>query len=164
MLHKVFTYADYDGNEKTLDAYFNLSKNDCIDLDHAFKEQGGLIQYLTHLIKVSKENPNMEPDDTFLKFVRVLVSKAYGIRPKEDPSLFLKEDDYGRSYAQKFRGTPAYDNFVFDLLTGRESLNEFADGILPNMDDSQKEEAEKLLLEQGVNLHELREITAAQQA
>ena len=157
MLHRVFKYTDYDGNEQEIDAYFNLSKNDCIDLDHAFKEQGGLIQYLTHLIKLSKENPNVEPDDDFLRFVRVLVSKAYGIRPKDDPSLFLKEDDYGRPYARKFRGTQAYDNFVFDLLTGKESLSDFTDHILPDMDDDQRAEAQKVLLEQGVDIRELSE-------
>lgn len=159
MLHKVFTYTDYEGKEKTLDAYFNLSKNDCIDLDRAFEEEGGLIAYLTSLIKDSKEHPDEPPKETFIKFVRVLVSKAYGVRPKDDPSLFLKEDDYGRSYAQKFRGTPAYDNFVFDLLTGTESLNEFADNILPDMDAGQKEEAQKMLLEQGVDIRELTEAT-----
>ena len=76
MLHKVFTYTDYEGKEKTLDAYFNLSKNDCIDLDRAFEEEGGLIAYLTSLIKDSKEHPDEPPKETFIKFVRVLVSKA----------------------------------------------------------------------------------------
>ena len=76
MLHKVFNYVDYDGNEKTIDADFNLSKNDCIDLDRAFEDQGGLISYLTSLIKDSKEHPNEPPKDTFVRFVRVLVSKG----------------------------------------------------------------------------------------
>ncbi len=155
MFKKVFTFTDYEGKEKTLEAYFNLSKNDCIDLNRAFEDRGGLINYLTTLIKESKEAPNEPPKEDFVRFVRLLVSKAYGIRPKDDPSLFLKEDDNGVPYARKFRGTPAYDNYVFDLLTGKESLDEFTNSIMPEIDEEQRAEAEKYLEEQGVNLKEL---------
>lgn len=159
MLKKVFKYTDYDGNEKELEAYFHLNKNDCIDLDAAFKDEGGLINYLKTLINESKEHPNDPPKETFVRFVRLLVSKAYGVRPKSDPSLFLKEDDYGNPLVRKFKGSPAYDDFVFGLLTGEEDLAEFTDNILPEINDAQRAEAEKLLAEEGLTLGEpLREV------
>ena len=33
MIKKEFHYTDYDGNDKALEAYFHLNKNDAIDLD-----------------------------------------------------------------------------------------------------------------------------------
>lgn len=152
MIKKEFKYEDYDGKEKTLECYFHLNKNDCIDLDNAFREEGGLIEYLKTLIKEAKDDPDMRPNEAFIRFVRLLVTKAYGERPKGDPSLFLKEDDFGRPLVRKFKGTPAYDEFVFNLLTGKEDLGEFSDGILPKIDETQRGEAEKLLKAEGIEL------------
>ena len=151
MLKKEFHYTDYDGAEKTLTAYFHLTKNDCIDLDTAFSDQGGLIEYLKELIKESQQDPNMVMKETFVRFIRLLVSKSYGERPKGDPSLFLKEDDFGRPLVRKFKGTPAYDEFVFDLLTGKEDLSAFSDAIMPKIDDAQRAEAEKYLESEGLS-------------
>ena len=156
MLKKTFKYEDYDGNEKELTAYFHLNKNDCIDLNLAFQEEGGLIEYLKTLIKESKENPNLAMKDPFVRFVRLLVSKSYGERPIGDPSLFLKEDDLGRPLVRKFKGTPAYDEFVFNLLSGKEDLSAFCDGIMPNISDEQKAEAEKYLKYQGLDVNAIK--------
>ena len=152
MLKKEFKYEDYDGNEKTITAYFHLTKNDCIDLDAAFSDQGGLIQYLKELINETRDNPDIAMKDAFVRFVRLLVSKSYGERPKSDPTLFLKEDDYGRPLVRKFKGSPAYDQFVFDLLTGEEDLSAFCDSILPKIDEAQRAEAEKYLEKEGLQL------------
>ena len=156
MLKKEFSYTDYEGNEKTLTAYFHLNKNDCIDLDNAFEREGGLMEYLKTLVKESKENPDLQSKEPFIRFVRQLVTRAYGERPKDNPSLFLKEDDYGSPLIRKFKGTPAYDDFVFDLLTGKEDLAAFCDGIMPKIDESQQAEAEKILASEGIDLNELR--------
>lgn len=150
MLKKEFNFVDYDGNEKSITAYFHLNKNDCVDLDAAFVEEGGLIEYLKVLIKETSENPDIAMKESFVRFVRLLVSKSYGERPKGDPSLFLKEDDYGRPLVRKFKGTPAYDDFVFNLLTGKEDLGAFTDAIMPTIDDNQRAEAEKMLAAEGL--------------
>lgn len=150
MLKKEFNFTDYEGNEKTLTAYFHLNKNDCIDLDAAFVEEGGLLEYLKKLIQESRENPDLAMKDSFVRFVRLLVSKSYGERPKSDPSLFLKEDDMGRPLVRKFKGTPAYDDFVFGLLTGSEDLAVFTEAIMPKIDDDQRAEAEKILEQEGL--------------
>lgn len=152
MLKKVFTFTDYDGKEKTLEAYFHLNKNDCIDLNYKFKEEGGLINYLKTLMKEAQENPDDPPKESFLRFMRLVITYAYGIRPADDPSLFLKEDDYGRPLVRKFKGTPAYDEFVFDLLRGEEDLAAFMSGVLPEVDETQRAEAEQLLAKEGIVL------------
>lgn len=157
MLKKEFHYTDYNGDEQKLEAYFQLMKNDAIDMNYEFQEEGGLIEYVKKLVKESKEHPDDPPKQDFIRFVRLLVSKAYGVRPRKDPSLFLKEDEYGKPLVQRFKGTPAYDDFVFDLLTGKEDLAEFTNGIMPKIDEAQKVEAEKLLEQEGLGsvLHEV---------
>lgn len=160
MVRKEFTYTDYDGREKSLEAYFQLNKNDCIDLNNEFKEEGGLVEYLKTLMKEAKERPDDVPDEAFIRFVRLLVTKAFGIRPKDDPSLYLKDDDRGRPLVRKFKGCPAYDEFVFALLTGKENLGDFVDGIMPNVDEAQKTEAKKLLAAEGIVLPETEPVPA----
>ena len=36
MLRKVITYTDFDGNEAKTEAYFNLTKTECVDLNLEF--------------------------------------------------------------------------------------------------------------------------------
>lgn len=163
MLRKEFTFTDYDGKERTIEAYFHLTKNDAIDLNNAFKEEGGLIEYLKTLIKESKEHPDEPPTQPFIKFVRQLVSKSYGVRPKYDRGLFLKEDDNGNPLVRSFKGTPAYDDFVFGLLSGKEDLSEFTNGIMPEVDASQIDEAKKMLAAEGIELPSENEPPALQE-
>lgn len=106
----------------------------------------------------AKEHPDQQMNEPFVRFVRLLVTKAYGERPADDPSLFLKEDDYGRPLVRRFKGTPAYDEFVFDLLTGKEDLGEFTEQIMPKIDDVQRAEAEKLLKQEGIEFQSTKEL------
>lgn len=148
MLKKVIKFEDFDGTQATIDAYFNLTKTECVDLNLQFEDEGGLIGYLKKLMA------NKTPDGQIrqkpaVDFVRKIVEMAYGVRPKDDPSLFLKEDDNGRKYAQRFKQSAAYDAFVFALLSGDESLDEFVEGVMPEMSQEQKKEAEKMMQDEG---------------
>ena len=72
------------------------------------------------------------------------------MRPKDNPSLFLKEDDNGKPLFRKFKQTPAYDKYVYGLLSGEESLDEFAENVMPAVSDEQKAEAAKLMEQEGL--------------
>ena len=148
MLKKVITFTDFDGKEQKVDAYFNLNKTECVDLNLQYEDYGGLIGYLKKLMedKIDGEIRQKPAVD----FVRKVVELAYGVRPKDDPSLFLKEDDNGRRYCQRFKQTAAYDAFVFDLLSGKESLDEFITAVMPEVTPEQKAEAEKMIRKEGL--------------
>lgn len=148
MLKKVISFEDFDGTKKTVDAYFNLTKTECVDLNLQYEDDGGLIGYLKKLMN------NKTPDGQIrqkpaVDFVRKIVEMAYGVRPKDDPSLFLKEDDNGRKYAQRFKQSAAYDAIVYSLLAGEEPLEDFVSGVMPEMSDEQKKEAEKMMKAEG---------------
>ena len=148
MLKKMITYTDYAGNEGKVEAYFNLTKTECVDLNLEFEEEGGLIGRIKKLM-VEREDGEM-PRKPAVDFIKLLIEKSYGVRPKDNPSLFLKEDDDGRPFFRKFKQTPAYDAYVYALLSGEESLEEFAANVLPQISDEQKAEAEKLLEAEGL--------------
>lgn len=147
MLKKVITYKDYDGKEATTEAYFNLTKTECVDLNLQYEADGGLIGYLKKLMaeKVNGEIPKKPAID----FVRSMIEKSYGVRPKEDPSLFLKEDDNGRKFIQRFKQSAAYDAYVYGLLSGEYSLDEFSTSVLPEINEEQKAEATKMIKDEG---------------
>ena len=113
-----------------------------------FEEEGGLIGRIKKLM-VEREDGEM-PRKPAVDFIKLLIEKSYGVRPKDDPSLFLKEDDDGRPLFRKFKQTPAYDAYVYALLSGEESLEEFAANVLPQISDEQKAEAAKLLEAEGL--------------
>lgn len=148
MLHKKITYTNFDGNEETVDAYFNLSKTECIDLNLEYEDEGGLVGHLKSLIK-DNEGGEIRQKPA-VDFVKLLVNKAYGVRPKDNPSLFLKEDDNGRPLITKFKQSAAYDTYVYGLLSGEESLDEFAENVMPPVSAEQKAEAAKLMQQEGL--------------
>ena len=148
MLKKTITYTDFDGNEMKTDAYFNLTKTECVDLNLEFEDEGGLIGRIKKLM-VDREDGET-PRKPAVDFVKLLIDRSYGVRPKDNPSLFLKEDDDGRPLYKKFKQSAAYDAYVFALLSGEESLDEFAANVLPQITDEQKAEAAKLLEQEGL--------------
>ncbi len=155
MLKKTITYENFDGAIETVDAYFNLTKTECIDLNLEYEDEGGLIGRIKKLM-IEKADGQM-PRKPAVDFIKLLIDKSYGVRPKDNPSLFLKEDEDGRPLYKKFRQSAAYDAYVFALLSGDESLEEFATNVLPNISDAQKAEAEKMLEAEGLSglLHEV---------
>lgn len=148
MLKKTISYIDFDGNEAKMDAYFNLTKTECVDLNLEFEDEGGLIGRIKKLM-AEREDGEMPRKPAF-DFVKLLIDRSYGDRPKDNPSLFLKEDDDGRPLYKKFKQSAAYDAYVYALLSGEESLDEFATNVLPQISDEQKAEAAKMLESEGL--------------
>jgi hypothetical protein len=148
MLHKKITYTNFDGVEESVDAYFNLNKTECVDLNLEYEDEGGLVGHLKGLIADSKGGEIKQKPA--VDFVKLLVEKSYGVRPKDNPSLFLKEDDDGKPLFKKFKQSAAYDAYVYGLLSGEESLDEFAEKVMPAVSAEQKAEAAKLMEREGL--------------
>lgn len=148
MLKKTITCTDFDGNEIKVDAYFNLTKTECVDLNLEFEDEGGLIGRIKKLMAEREDGET--PRKPAVDFVKLLIDRSYGVRPKDNPALFLKEDDNGRPLYKKFKQSAAYDAYVYALLSGEESLDEFATNVLPQITDEQKAEAAKLLKAEGL--------------
>lgn len=149
MLKKTITFTNYDDNIATMDAYFNLTKTECVDLNLEYEEEGGLIGRLRRLIEERKDK-GVVPQKPAVDFIRLLVDRAYGVRPADDPNSFIKEDDNGVPVIRKFKRTLAYDAYVYGLLTGEYSLDEFAKYAMPKVSEAQMEEAKKQMESEGL--------------
>ena len=85
-----------------------------------------------------------------------MVEKSFGIRPKDDPTLFLKYDENDRPYSKRFKQSLAYKTYVWALLTGEESLEEFTKGVMPPLPEGLKDEdAKEAMKEQAPTLYEI---------
>ena len=149
MLKKTITFTNYDGEEQSVDAYFNLTRTECMDLNLEYEDEGGLIGKLKKMINEKKTGEHI-PQKPAVDFVRLIVERSYGVRPKDDPSLFLKEDENGNPYYRKFRQSLAYHTYVYKLLSGEESLDEFVENVMPKISDAEMAEAREQMKAEGL--------------
>lgn len=117
MLKKTITYTDFDGNERTEDFYFNLTKAELtmLSLSHA----GGLEKHLDRIVK-SKDSPSI------MKNFREIIKLAYGVK-SDDGRRFIKSDEIYENFEQ----TEAYSVLFMELCTDSKFASEFVNSILP---------------------------------
>lgn len=120
MLKKTITFTDYDGNERTEDYYFNLSKTESLELD--FEYPGGLGVYMDYILKAQRHGE-------IFKLFKSIVMKAYGEKSL-DGRRFIKNPEVTAAFVE----TEAFDKLLMDLMEHPETANEFMKGILPKLD------------------------------
>jgi len=117
MLKKTITYTDYDGNERTEDFYFNLTKAECIKLQ--FGTTGGLEKLIRKIIA--------EQDATkVLPIFEEIVLSAYGEKSM-DGRRFIKS----KELSEEFKQTEAYSQLFMELMTDSSAATDFINGIIP---------------------------------
>lgn len=116
MLKKTITYTDYDGNERTEDFYFNLSKAEVLEMEMG--TNGGM----TNLIKKIVAEQDME---RISKTFKDIIMKAYG-----EKSLDGKYFEKSPELSTKFSQTEAYSELFLELLDPDKAA-QFINAILP---------------------------------
>ena len=117
MLKKTVTYTDYNGNERTEDCYFNLSKAELAEME--LSTTGGLGQMMEDIIK-AQDNPRI------ISVFKELVLKAYGVK-SADGRRFIKSKELSTEFSQ----TEAYSEIFMELATNADAATEFVNGIMP---------------------------------
>lgn len=118
MLKKTFTYVDYDGNKRTEDHYFNLTKAEALELE--MSTEGGFAEMVKRVVE-SQSAPAIVA--VFKDFVR----KAYGVK-SPDGRRFMKSDEIWADFEQ----TEAYSMLFIELATDAEKASEFVNTVFPN--------------------------------
>lgn len=121
MLKKTITYEDYNGNEKTEDFYFNLSKAEIMEMELSVK--GGLTALINQIVS-SDDSP------TIVKIFKDLILRSYGVKSL-DGKRFMKEKPDGSRYADEFKETEAYSILFMELASDSEAAAKFVNGIIP---------------------------------
>lgn len=120
MLKKTIKFTDYEGNEKTREYRFHLSKADLIEME--LSTPGGM-QNLIDAI-VAKEDLRR-----LTNLIKEIILRSYG-ELSEDGTLFVKTRN-GHRLAEDFQQTEAYSELYMELNTNEEALAEFVNGVIP---------------------------------
>lgn len=127
MIKKTITYTDYDGNTRTEDKYFNLSKPELIEMQAS--EAGGLEKKIE---KISQEQDIAK----IIELMKEIIQKSYGVK-SDDGKRFIKNQEI----LDEFMQSEAYSELFMELATDANAASEFINGILPK---GLVEEAKKL--------------------
>lgn len=117
MLKKTITYEDFEGNTKTRDFYFNLTKTEIIKMETS--EVGGLTKLLGKIIQEEDQPKIMEYFDRF-------ISMSYGEK-SADGQRFIKSPELSAAFFQ----CPAYDVLFLELMSDPKAAAEFVNAIVP---------------------------------
>lgn len=124
MLKKTITYVDYNGNERTEDFYFNLTKAEVMEME--MSTNGGMAEMIKQI--VASQNTA-----EIVKIFKDIVLKAYGVKSL-DGRRFVKKDELRDEFAQ----TEAYSNLFMELATNADAAAKFINGIMPKEATEQK--------------------------
>ena len=118
MYKKIMTYTDYNGEERTEDFYFNLTKAEITEME--LSTEGGLRDKIERITK-AKDVPEI------IRLFKELILKAFGIK-SPDGKRFIKSEQLSEEFSQ----TQAYSDFFMELATNSDAASEFVNGIMPS--------------------------------
>lgn len=118
MLTKTFTFTDFNGEERTEQHQFNLTKTEIAKLE--LGTTGGLSEMIRRIIE-SKDTPEI------IKIFEDIVLKSYGEK-SADGRQFIKDEEKTKAFMQ----TPAYDQLFLELIGDANKAAQFIVGIVPN--------------------------------
>lgn len=118
MYKKTMTYTDYNGEERTEDFYFNLTKAEITEME--LSTEGGLHDKIERITK-AKDVPEI------IRLFKELIMKAFGIK-SPDGKRFIKSEQLSEEFSQ----TQAYSDFFIELATNSDAASEFVNGIMPS--------------------------------
>ena len=122
MLKKTITYTDYDGNERTEDLYFNLSKAELMELEMSV--DGGWAERMQKIVD-AKDLP------TLSRIFKDIILKSYGEK-SADGRRFIKSERLSEAFAQ----TEAYSELFMELLSKEGAAAEFMTKVIPQITEN----------------------------
>jgi len=117
MLKKTIKYTDYNGNERTEDFYFNLTKAEVMEME--MSTDGGFAEMINRVV-AAQDVP------TIIKIFKDLILKAFGVK-SPDGKRFIKSEELSAEFSQ----TEAYSDLYMELATNAEAATAFVNGIVP---------------------------------
>lgn len=132
MLKKTITYKDYDGNTRTEDFYFNLSKADVLEME--LSVEGGMRKMLERIIQ-EKDNRRI------VAAIKDFIARSYGVK-SPDGKRFVKN----KENLEDFMSTEAYTELLLELLQDGDGASAFINGIFPPelIEEAKRENAGKM--------------------
>ena len=121
MLKWPITYTDYNGNTRTENFYFNITKAELMEMNF------GAFGAYSELIERIAETEDIR---AIANEFKTLILKAYGEKSL-DGKTFIKKDPSRGRLADEFEQTEAYSELYMELLNDPDKASQFIVGILP---------------------------------
>lgn len=118
MIKKTITYTDYEGEQRTEDFYFNLSKAELLEMDAS--ADGGMEKQLNKIVA------SRNTKDLF-GFFKDLILRSYGEKSM-DGKRFIKSPELSKEFSQ----TEAFSEMVMSLLSDDKAATDFITGVIPS--------------------------------
>ena len=117
MIKKTIKYTDFNGNERTEDFYFNLSKAEIMKME--LSTTGGLAEMFQRIV-AAQDTP------AIIKIFEELIQKAYGVKTPDGRGFTKRKEDL-----DAFIATEAYSELFMELATDADAASKFVNGIVP---------------------------------
>lgn len=117
MLKKTIEYEDYNGEKRTEDFYFNLSKAELTQL--RLSRNGGIEVMLKRIVD-EKNAPEI------IAIVKEIILLAYGEK-SDDGKYFMKSEEI----SHRFECTEAFDELFMEICSSPEAASDFFNALLP---------------------------------
>lgn len=143
MIKKTITYEDFDGNERTEDFYFNLSKAEVTEME--MMEEGGMVKKLQTLI-------DSQDSKRLIETFKDIILKAYGEKSL-DGRKFMKSPEI----TQDFQSTQAYSELFMELAFDAKAAAAFINGVIPDVEGAKPVKGNETKEELQQRLRELEE-------
>lgn len=121
MFKKTMTYTDYNGEKRTEDFYFNMTRAEVTEMELSI--EGGLSAMIQRITE-EKDVPSI------IQIFKDLVLRSYG-KKSPDGRRFIKSKELSEEFSQ----TEAYSDLFMELATDSAKAAAFVNGIMPQ--DSQ---------------------------
>lgn len=129
MIKRTINYTDFDGNQRSEDAYFNMTRTELIAFSFDMPSEitnSGIDPKNVDIEAAGAKLVEKLGNSGIFKFVQDLVFKSYG-KKSEDGRRFIKSEALSTEFTQ----TLAYDEFIIDLFSDEKKATEFVNGIIP---------------------------------
>ena len=111
------TYTDYNGEERTEDFYFNMTRAESAEMQLSVK---GGFQALIERINNEKDLPAM------IEIFKDIILRSYG-KKSDDGRRFIKSKELSEEFSQ----TEAYSDLFMELASDSKAAAAFINGIVP---------------------------------
>lgn len=117
MIKKTITFPDYNGNERTEDFYFNLTKAEITKMELSTK--GGLAEMIQRIV-AAQDTP------AIIEVFEDLIKRSYGVKTPDGRGFVKKKEDL-----DAFMATEAYSQLFMELATDADAAAKFVNGVVP---------------------------------
>lgn len=135
MYKKAITYTDFDGNEKTKNFYFNMTRPELLEMKRSpLYEMQKLVDRIEAMDDPDEELSYAEKDEIqgFMgDILRNLVIQSYGVKSDDGTRFVKRVGDRRYGAGEAFTETMAYDALYMEMIGDITNLVTFVRAIIP---------------------------------